>query len=208
MRSTSLRALVLTTLLFGVRPADACVNVTKADLDESVRNLKIADAALEADDLAKARKWLAPVLTFLSDAKNAIDPKDGMVHGPDRLVVPPPEPGLYRRAARIRALVRARDPKSSAADREAAMKIFEKEVLGASPNPAILADYAEVLSHVPARTAQATMVLRALRDKDLIGSSHAYAALAALEKESGDQAAEAAARDRCRTIAKKPTICG
>lgn len=190
------------------RPADACINATKADMDQSVRNLKIADAALEVDDFVKARRWIEVVLVYLSDAKSLIDPKDGMVHLPDGTTAPAPDPGLIRRTARIRALIRSRDPKSTSTVREEAMTMFEKDVLGSAPDPTVLADYAEILSRVPARSGQATMMLRALRDKDLIGSAHAYAALAELEKQAGDREAEGAAREKCRPMTKKPTICG
>jgi hypothetical protein len=198
--------LVAATALIAPR-ADACINVTQADLDESVRNLKIAESSLEANDLANAKRWVQAAITFLDDAKANIDPKDGKVHSPGGSAIAPPDPRLYRRAARIRALLRARAPKPAATDREDAVKIFEKDVLGESPDPAALADYGEILSRVPERLAQATMILRALRDKDLIGSAFAYAALARIEKEAGNAEAERTARERCRTMAKKPAIC-
>lgn len=203
-----LAIVTVATLALGGRPAEACTNVTQADMDQSIRNLKIADAALEVDDFAKARKWVEPVIVYLNNVKSSIDPKDGMVHGPDGAIAPAPDPGLYRRTARLRSLLRSRDPKSTDAERESGLKMYEQEVLGTAPNPAVLADYAEIMSRVPARAAQATMTLRALRDKDLIGSAHAYAALAALEKKAGDQAAESAAREKCKPMTKVPAICG
>jgi hypothetical protein len=193
--------------LLGGRPAEACVNATQEDLDKSVANLKIADAAVEVNELAKARLFLEAVLAYLSDAKAATDPKDGKVHLPDGTIGPTPDPGLIRRVARLRALVRSRDPKSTSAVREEAVRMFEREVIGPTPDPAIIADYAEILSRVPARATQATMLLRTLSEKDLIGSAQAYAALADLEKQAGDRSAETAAREKCRTRTKKPTIC-
>src|SRR5437667_201833 len=66
----------------------------------------------------------------------------------------------------------------------------------------------EVDAGGPERAPQATMMLRSLATKDLIGSAHAYAALAHLEKQAGDTEAEKRARDKCRTMTKRPAICG
>ena len=70
------------------------------------------------------------------------------------------------------------------------------------------ADHAEILSRIPAHAAAAATTLRTLRDKDLIGSAHAYAALAELEKRGGNAEAESAAREKCRIRTKVPAICG
>jgi hypothetical protein len=185
-----------------------CVNATQEARDESVRNLKIADAAVEANELDKARKWLEPVLVYLNDVKAATDPKDGKVHLPDGTIGPTPDPAFVRRVWRVRALIRARDPKSTPAVRAEARAMFEREVLGTAPDPTVLADYAEIMARIPALAPQAKMMLRHLDSKDLIGSAHAYAALAELEKQAGDATAEAAARAKCRTRAKAPAICG
>ena len=174
----------------------ACVNATQDALDENVRNVKIAAAAVDVDDFDKARKWLGPVLQYLADVKAATDPKDGKVHLPDGGIGPTPDPGFVRRVARVRALVRSRDPKSTQAVREEGLTMFEHEALGPAPDPTVLADYAEVMSRVPARLGQATMMLRSLDAKDLIGSAHAYAALAAIEKQAGNIDAESAARTK------------
>src|SRR4051812_17594452 len=99
-------------------PADACINATQEFLDESIRNVKIADAAVEVDDFAKARKWIDPVLVYFANVKELTDPKDGKVHLPEGKIGPTPDPGLVRRVARVRALVRSRDPKSTNALRE------------------------------------------------------------------------------------------
>lgn len=208
-RASVVCALIAFALL-GARPAEACANATQEDLDKSVANLKIADAALELNELAKARLFVTPAITYLSDAKAMTDPKDGKVHLPDGTIGPTPEPGLFRRVARIRALIRSRDPQSTSAVREEAVRMFEQGVIGtmADPSPSMIADYAEILSRVPARATQATMLLRTLDQKDLMGSAQAYAALAELEKQGGDRAAESAAREKCRTRTKKPAICG
>lgn len=213
------------TLALASPPAHACVNVTKADLDTTVKNVKAAEAALESGDLAKVRFWLDPALRVLGDVQHAIDPRDGKVHAPDGSKTDPPDPSLRRRAMRVDALSISRNPKGTAEGRELALKKFETEVLGqtqpktdtdaraakpapaASPDPTVLADYGELLSRVPARDWQGLMTLRTLRDKDLIGSAYAYAALAELEKKQGDAKAEAQAREKCRLSAKRPSMC-
>lgn len=172
-----------------------CMNaVTQADMEQSVKNIKVVDAALEVNDFAKAKQWLDWVYGYLADART----KPGAVQ---------PPAGHVRRAARAKALLLSRDPKSTAAQRETAKTIYEKQVLGTSPDPVTQASYGEILARIPAETAKATTILRALRDKDLIGSPHAYAALADLEKAAGDTAAETAARDKCKTQTKVPAIC-
>src|SRR5438045_974327 len=118
---------LLAFLAMDARGARACVNVTKADLDENVRNLKIAEAALEANEQAKAKLFWTAANRFLVEDRASIDPRDGKVHSPDGSKIDPPEPGLYRRAGRIQALLRSRGAKSTAADRESAAKVFEAE---------------------------------------------------------------------------------
>jgi hypothetical protein len=183
-----------------------CINASQADMDQSVKNLKVVDAALEVNDLDKARKWLDWVYGYLHDANRPLGP-DGKLHLPEGVTADPPPPGLVRRAARARALLLSRDPKSTPAQREDAKKIYERQVLGAKPDPAMQADYGEILARIPAQAATATTMLRTLRDKDLMGSAQAYAALADLEKAAGDGAAEASARDKCKTRTKVPAIC-
>jgi hypothetical protein len=185
-----------------------CVNATQETLDESVRNLKIAEGALNVDDFEKTRKWLEPVVEYVNTAKSLTDPKDGKVHLPGGGIGVAPDPGFVRRVYRVRALLRSRDPKSTQATRDEGMAMFEKEALGSAPDPTVLADYAEIMSRVPARTGQATMMLRSLDAKDIMGSAHAYAALAALEKQAGNATAEAAARAKCKTRTTVQAICG
>jgi hypothetical protein len=159
--------------------ANACENLTRAELEYHVKAVKRAESALEAGHHVKARRLAREAVLFFEKAKSHVDPRDGRVHPNESGTFDPPDPALRRRATRIDALAASRASKT-AAERESAVKRFESEVLGTSPDPTVLADYGEVLSRVPARAAQATTVLRALRDKDLIGSAHAYVALARL----------------------------
>lgn len=182
-----LPALALITLGF------FCGNVvTEEDGTQSVKNLKVVDAALEVNNFPKAKQWLDWVLGYLIVAKQ------------QSKTIPA---GHARRYARARALLLSRDPKSTNAQREEAKTIYEKQVLGKTPDPAAQADFAEIQSRIPSEAATATTTLRGLRDKDLIGSPQAYAALAELEKAAGDSAASTAARDKCKTQTKVLAIC-
>lgn len=183
-----------------------CFNASQADMDQSIKNLKVVDAALEVNDFDRAKKWLDWVYGYLRDAAHAAPGPNGKIKVDGGYADPPP-PGLVRRAARAKALLLSRSPTSTAAQREEAKRIYDKQVLEAKPGPAAQADYAEILSRIPAQATTATTMLRTLRDKDLMGSAHGYAALAELEKAAGDSAAEAAAREKCKTRTKVPAIC-
>jgi hypothetical protein len=201
-----LSTMVLLGTLAATLPADACFNVTQAEVDAQTKKVKKAEGLLDGEDHGGAHRVATEAIHFLGTAKRAIHP-DGKLRSPEDKPVNPPDPSLLQRAYRIDALAISRAPKGSQGDRDAAVKTFETEVLGATPDPSLLADYAEVLSRTPARTSQATMMLRALRDKDLIGSANAFLALAKLEKVAGNAEAEKAARDRCRSAATKKAIC-
>ena len=207
MRGTGLVvALALGIVVLPASPARACFNVTQAQVDANTKKVKAAEASLEAEDHAAAHKAASEAIGFLKMAKMAVH-GDGKLRSPDDKPVDPPDPNLLRRAHRIDALAVSRGAKSSPADRENAMKSFESNVLVEDADPSLLADYAELLSRVPSRVGQATMTLRMLNERDLIGSANAFLALAKIEKAAGRPDAERAARDRCRTAATKKAIC-
>ena len=185
--------------------AYACFNVTRADLDARVKKLKLAHTALEAGDNAKARKVAGEVATFLDNVEhNTHREADGKLLDPTtKKLIDPPDPSLLRRAVRIEALATTRLASTSDADKKASLERFEKVSLDKSGEPTLMADYAEVLSHFEARHGAALMILRSLRDKDLIGSAEAYAALARLEAKGGAKDASDAALARCRNMTKR-----
>lgn len=192
--------------LLAADDAAACFNVTQAEVDAVTKKVKAAEAALEKEDQTSAHKLAEEALHFLRSAKMATHP-DGKLRSPNDKPVDPPDPGLLARAHRIDTLALSRAARTSAEDRVKAADRFEAEVLKGANDPSLTADHAELLSRVPARVGQAAMMLRALRDKDLIGSAHAYLALAKLEKADGNAEAEKTARDRCRAAALKKAIC-
>jgi hypothetical protein len=70
-------------------------------------------------------------------------------------------------------------------------------------DPAVLADLGEALSKTAAGKAEALTILGKLADKDLMGSPHAYAALATLKQDKGDAAGAQAAMTKCKEISGK-----
>ncbi|HEU4409366.1 MAG TPA: hypothetical protein VFS43_29170 [Polyangiaceae bacterium] len=75
-------------------------------------------------------------------------------------------------------------------------------------DPAIKANLGEALARVDATRDEGFRVLKDLSDRDLMGSPQAYATLARLAKERGDEALERTARGRCETMSGGKAVCG
>jgi hypothetical protein len=83
-----------------------------------------------------------------------------------------------------------------------------REIDHSRPNdPAVQADLGEALSKTAVGQAEALKILQGLAQKDLMGSPHAYAALAKLRTDKGDNAGAEAAIKRCEEMSKTPGIC-
>lgn len=84
----------------------------------------------------------------------------------------------------------ARFPGSTDAERKEnlnwALRVLHAFVNNNPADASAKADYGEGLARVPERHAEARRVLSELSSKDLIGSAHAYAALADLRRQAGD----------------------
>jgi hypothetical protein len=75
-------------------------------------------------------------------------------------------------------------------------------------DPVAMADLAEALSMRTKYEAESLQILQDLTDRDLVGSAHAYAALARLHAGKGEQAAARADLARCQTMTRQPsTVC-
>ena len=70
-------------------------------------------------------------------------------------------------------------------------------------DPAVQADLGEALAKTANGKVEALTILSKLADKDLMGSPHAYAALASLKQEKGDAAGASAAMTRCKEMSGK-----
>lgn len=74
-------------------------------------------------------------------------------------------------------------------------------------DPAIQSDLAEALAKVDSHRAEAKDMLEKLAKKDLIVSPEAYAVLAQLRSQAGDDAGQKVALKRCETMAKNANVC-
>ncbi|HEY3817902.1 MAG TPA: hypothetical protein VGL81_12060 [Polyangiaceae bacterium] len=77
----------------------------------------------------------------------------------------------------------------------------------ARPNdPVTQADLAEALAARPQHEDESLAILADLAGRDLVGSAHAYAALARLQASRGDMDATRAALARCERMTRSPTV--
>jgi len=75
-------------------------------------------------------------------------------------------------------------------------------------DPVAMADLAEALSTIPKYQGESLAILQDLADRDLVGSAHAYAALARLQATKGDPDASRIALTRCDAMSRQPlAVC-
>jgi len=101
---------------------------------------------------------------------------------------------------------------SGSADRSASLEwaVSSLRVVNAlrTNNPVAMADLAEALSTRPRYEGEALGILQDLADRDLMGSAHAYAALARLRATRGEEAVARDAIARCQAMSRQPaSVC-
>ncbi|HYP90834.1 MAG TPA: hypothetical protein VEQ59_21855 [Polyangiaceae bacterium] len=94
-----------------------------------------------------------------------------------------------------------------AANLEWSIQVLKRQVDSKTDDVSLATDLAEAMARVPARRAEARVMLEDLAQRDLIASPEGYAALAALRSESGDTNGQKLALQRCEAMAKTRGAC-
>jgi predicted RNA polymerase sigma factor len=115
--------------------------------------------------------------------------------------VPAGKDPVWTRALRVLAVATVRVSTNGETLGWAVQALRDIEKVKAN-DPAVQADLGEALSKTSTGKAEALTILSKLADKDLMGSPHAYAALASLKQAKGDAAGAQAAMSRCREMSK------
>jgi hypothetical protein len=106
-----------------------------------------------------------------------------------------------------RARVATKDAWTPSANLAWALQAIQ-EIDEKRPNdPTVQADLGEAMSKLPHEQSKALAILQRLAQKDLMGSPHAYAALARLRSEKGDMGGAEAAVKRCEEMSKVKGVC-
>lgn len=188
--------LALAALLAPARPAAACHNAVARVVDPVNQSVRRAEALLADGAHQAAIRELTGTFPQLLLAN----------HRDDRA-------SLFRRAQRTAALAVVRSdgavrlgPRLSgktAPQRQAALA-WAAAILrlhhARSGDLLVRVELAEALARRPAERAEARAILDELADLDLLPTARAWALLAHLERERGDEAASARAARRCREI--------
>jgi predicted Zn-dependent protease len=207
MKIAAIVAVALVSLPFA-RDADACgMSIRMAPVQQekpsAVQEVAHAEQVLDGGQNVVAAKAVLKAFPRLRDSAVGTDP-------------------LETRAVRVFALAVAR---SNGTINEASLGVSTKtewapagnlawaiqslrEIDQKRPNdPAVQADLGEALSKVPHGQEEALTILQRLAGKDLMGSPHAYAALAKLRTAHGDAPGAEAALKRCEEMARGQGIC-
>jgi hypothetical protein len=119
-----------------------------------------------------------------------------------REVVPGAD-AIGTRALRVLAVATVRTNASTPASLEWAVKALRAIEAVRKNDPAVQADLGEALSKTANGKTEALAILAKLAARDLMGSPHAYAALAKLKQDKGDAAGAQAAMTKCREMSGK-----
>jgi hypothetical protein len=198
-------SLVLPAMLAADVPsAVACINETSYDENPAIQHVARAEQSLLAGKPAMA---VAHVSMSFPSARADARLKD---HRPGMGVDP-----LASRAQRVVAVALVRtegllaigsEYASSTAEQRRGNLVWASGILRAyaalKNTPAVQTDLGEALSKLPETREEALRVLEGLAKKDLVTSSHGYAALAELRLAAGDRAGHDAAMKRSDAMSK------
>jgi hypothetical protein len=184
--------------------ASACWNATQEELNAQVRSTIAAQRALDDENPSLAIRLIEQVphssfwLAMDSEWPQYMRPRGDDEHSRGRMM-------------RIYALAVARLPHPTQQQIGLARRARgnASSLIDGSAAPSRLADFAEFDAFI-GESQRALDVLRPLAEKDLIGSAHAYAALARLEAAQGNIDAAGEALARCNQFvkpAKRTSIC-
>jgi len=95
----------------------------------------------------------------------------------------------------------------SAANLQWSVQVLQRQVDSKTDDVGLKTDLAEAMARIPARRAEARVILEELAQRDLIASPEGYAALALLRSESGDSNGQKLALQRCEAMAKTQEAC-
>jgi hypothetical protein len=193
--------------------ANACINVTRAEMDRHVALVQSSQAAL---DNGEPRRAIA-LLDNLPSVRGMLMLDDDAVNRDDLGMEFVRDKFLVFRMRRIYALALARSRprtlpgQSPSNDLQTAVRMIQRAVDiakkdGEEPEPSLWADWAEVMA-AAGYDKSAAPILRWLAVGDLMGNAHAYAALARIETAAGNTEAATLATERCKKMAKQKSIC-
>jgi len=193
--------------------ADACINVTRAEMNRHVQFVRSSQTALDNGDPRRA----IAILDQLPSVRGMLSLDDEAVNRDDLGFEFVEDKFLVARMRRIYALAlvrtrpRALPGQQPSSDLALADRIIQRALDIAKkndqePEPSLWADYAEVKAAV-GNERTATPILRWLATGDLMGNAHAYAQLARIETAAGNTEAATLATERCQKMAKQKSIC-
>lgn len=210
MKSAAKAVLALGVVMasaFGTMDASACLRAMESpaerpDKPDAPHLVAQAEQALDAGKLAVATTTLLKTFPSL---RVALTRKDEVGH-------------LENRAMRIVALASVRsagafgvmsgqgDAKKKS-NLDWSVAVLRKLNAARAGDASLQADLGEALARSASTQKEALEILSKLATDDLIGSAHAYAALAKLQAEAGDATKSADAAQRCKGMTGTPAIC-
>ena len=176
-----LAALLGAAVLCGAPAAGACINATHAGPSHAVFLLRRAQKMIDAGDYVEGRRVASIALEHAGDATER------------------------ERAHWVLAMSYVRDESSSRDDLvQAAHTMRRIKATRTQTDVPSAVDLAEALARLPEGEDEARRLMMPLVRKDLVGSAHAYAALARIAE---DEPTRALARTRCTMMAEDSALC-